>query len=75
MGETGNFSACADWKRQLDTRFYQESTSAKTENGNFPANVLGLLGLIAASLVLPHYPHRFDSVCVTVGAVKNFFPW
>jgi enoyl-[acyl-carrier-protein] reductase (NADH) len=53
MGETGNFPVCADWKRQLDTQFYQESTSAKTENGNFPANVLGLLGLIAASLVLP----------------------
>jgi hypothetical protein len=24
---------------------------------------------------MPHYPQRFDSVCVTVGAVKNFFPW
>jgi len=54
MGETGNFSACADWKSRRGTGFYQESARAKMENGNSPANVLGLLGLITASLVLPH---------------------
>jgi len=53
MGRTGSFSVCADWKRRLGARFYQESARAKMENGNSPANVLGLLGLIAASLVLP----------------------
>ena len=51
MRRTGSFSVCADWKRRLGTQFYQESARAKTENGNSPANVLGLLGLIAASLV------------------------
>jgi hypothetical protein len=38
--------------------FYQESARAKMENGNSPANVLGLLGLIAASLVLPQLRHQ-----------------
>jgi hypothetical protein len=53
MGRTGSFPVCADWKSRRALGFYPESAKAKTENGNSPANVLGLLGLIAASLVLP----------------------
>ena len=48
-----NWNATNDFKRRLGARFYQETARAKMENGNSAANVLGLLGLIAASFVLP----------------------
>ena len=50
MDRTGSFSVCG-LENQLGTRFYQESAGAKSENGNSPANVLGLLGFIAARIV------------------------
>ena len=45
------FPACLGLETRWGTRFYQESARAKTENGNSPVDVLGLLGLIAACLV------------------------
>jgi hypothetical protein len=35
MGRTGSFRPIGDWKKAADSRFYQESARAKTENGNF----------------------------------------
>jgi hypothetical protein len=34
MGRTGTFRPAGDWKKAAGNWFYQESASAKTENGN-----------------------------------------
>jgi hypothetical protein len=55
IGQNRKFSVCGSeksvWHSILSGKFYQESAGTKPENGNSPANVLGLLGLIAARLV------------------------
>jgi hypothetical protein len=53
MGRTGGFSAVRIGKGGRGARFCQKSARAKTETAILQAKVLGLLGLIAASLVLP----------------------
>jgi hypothetical protein len=54
-GQNRKFSVCGSeksvWHSILSGKFYQESAGTKPENGASPANVLGLLGLIAARLV------------------------
>jgi hypothetical protein len=38
-------------KKAAENQFYQEIATANTENGNCPADGVGLLGRIAACLV------------------------
>ena len=45
------FSACRALKKAAENQFYQEIATANTENGNCPADGVGLLGRIAACLV------------------------
>jgi len=42
------FSACRALKKAAENQFYQEIATANTENGNCPADGVGLLGRIAA---------------------------
>ena len=41
------FSACRALKKAAENQFYQEIATANTENGNCPADGVGLLGSIA----------------------------
>jgi hypothetical protein len=50
-GQNRMFFGLRIGKDQLGTRFYRESAGAKPENGNSPANLLSLWGLMAARLV------------------------
>jgi hypothetical protein len=52
-GQNRKFFGLCGLEKPAGSRFYQESARAKTENGNSPANALGLLGRIAARLVRP----------------------
>ncbi len=42
------FSACRALKKAAENQFYREIATANTENGNCPADGVGLLGRIAA---------------------------
>ena len=44
LGRTGSFSVCADWKRRLGTRFYQESARAKNGKRQFSSECARLIG-------------------------------
>jgi hypothetical protein len=51
MGGTRDFSAFRALKKAAGNQFYQKIATANTENGNCPADGVGLLGRIAACLV------------------------
>jgi hypothetical protein len=50
---TRNFRPYGGRKKRLGSRFYRETAWVEAKNGNYWMDLIGLLGLIAASLVLP----------------------